>query len=380
MHICRVTRAFIPLRDGISHHAYYLSRYQAALGHKVWVLQPHYTSGQLAGFEVKCLPLGPLTSRYGYKSVTAFFAILAGFAAMQLHKRYRLDVLHGHGDIIEALILKQVAKFLNVSLVMTVHSGLNSCWHYRRVSPHVWHLVDGLIAVSPAIALDLQSLSVSPRRLTVISSGVELSRFTPPTEENHRKARATLGIPDAAFVLTSVGRLVPMKGFKYLIAAIQMLTDVDSMHLYIIGDGLLKSELEAMAQGTPQIHLLGGQPHDRVRLYLQAADVFVLPSVDRSGETEGTPTAVMEAMATGLPVITTDSGGAKYAIAAIQGLTMVPQCNSRALAEAISQLAKDATARARIGELNRQRAASRDWPRVASAVCQFYESIMERML
>jgi glycosyltransferase involved in cell wall biosynthesis len=285
-------------------------------------------------------------------------------------------VLHGHGDIIEALLLQPVAKILNVPLVMTVHSGLNRRWHYRRVSPHVWCLVDGLIAVSPDIASDLQSLRVSPKRLTVISSGVDLSQFTPATEESRRKARATLGIPDAAFVITAVGRLVPMKGFKYMMEAMHMLTDNDSMHLYIIGDGLLKKELEAMAQDTPQIHLLGGQPHDRVRLYLQAADVFVLPSVTRPGETEGTPTAVMEAMATGLPVVTTDSGSAKNVMAVIPGLTLVPQRDSGALASALGRLAKDAAACQHIGACNRERVASRDWPSVAASVSQFYESIM----
>ena len=333
MHICRVTRAFIPFRDGVSHHAFYLSQHQAALGHKVWVLQPHYAPGKLAGFEVKRLPLGPLTSRYGYKSVTALFAILAGFTAMQLHKRYRLDVLHGHGDIIEAFMLRQVAKVLDVPLVMTLHSGLNCRWHYRRVSPHVWCLVDGLIAVSPYIASDLQSLRVSPRRLTVISSGVELSRFTPATEESRRKARAILGIPDAAFVITSVGSLTPVKGFKYLIEAVQRLPGTEAVTLLIIGDGPLKAELEAIVRReTPQVHLLGSQPHDRVRLYLHAANLFVLSSIDQPGLIEGTPTAVMEAMATGLPVVTTDSGSAKNVIAAIPGLTLVPQRDSGALA------------------------------------------------
>jgi glycosyltransferase involved in cell wall biosynthesis len=379
MHICRVTRAFIPFHDGISHHAYYLSQHQATLGHKVWVLQPHYAPGKMAGFEVKRLPLGPLTSRYGYKSVTTLFAILAGFTAMQLHKRYRLDVLHGHGDIMEALVLKPLAKILNVSLVMTVHSGLNCRWHYRRVSPHVWRLVDGLIAVSPYIASDLQSLRVSPRRLTVISSGVELSQFTPATEESRRKARATLGIPDDAFVITSVGSLTPVKGFKYLLEAVQRLPDTKALMLLIIGHGPLRAELEAIARrGTSQVHLLGSQPHDCVRLYLQAANLFVFSSIDQPGLIEGTPTAVMEAMATGLPVVTTDSGSAKNVIAAIPGLTLVPQRDSGALADAIGRLVQDAAVCQQIGAWNRERVACRDWPSIAASVCQFYESIIGR--
>jgi glycosyltransferase involved in cell wall biosynthesis len=112
-----------------------------------------------------------------------------------------------------------------------------------------------------------------------------------------------------------------------------------------------------------------------VRLYLQAANLFVLSSIDQPGLIEGTPTAVMEAMATGLPVLATDSGSAKNVIAAIPGLTLVPQCDSAALANAIGRLVQDAEACQRIGACNRERVASRDWPAIAAAVCQFYERI-----
>jgi glycosyltransferase involved in cell wall biosynthesis len=237
-------------------------------------------------------------------------------------------------------------------------------------------MVDGIIAVSQEIANDLEQLRVSPDRLTVISSGVEINRFDPKNNETRQEARSSLGLPDSAFVITSVGRLTPMKGFKYLVEAIQMLSDMDSAQLYIIGSGPSKEALEAMLGRTPQIHLLGSQSHDRVRDYLKAADLFVLPSVDRPGETEGTPTVVMEAMATGLPIITTNSGGAKHVVAAIQGVTVVPQRNSRALAEAIFRLAQDSGLRKHVGQLNQERIKSKDWPRIAYDVCQFYEMVI----
>lgn len=378
MHICRVTRAFIPLRDGISHHAHYLSRHQVALGHQVWVLQPHHPTGKIEGVDIQQLPLGSLTPRYGNKSVTALFTLMAGWAAVRLHKRYGLDIIHGHGDIVEAFILKQFARKLGVPLTMTIHSGLSRQRYYRRVSPFVWRMINGLIAVSPDIARDMESLGVSSKRLSVLSSGVDLSRFTPVTAASRSAARAGLEIPETAFVITSVGRLTPMKGIRYLVEAIQRLTqteDVQDVQCYIVGQGPLRAELDTMAASIPQLHFAGSQPHECIQSYLHASDIFVLPSIDRLGETEGTPTAVMEAMATGLPVISTDAGSAKHVMTAIEGLTIVPQHNSDALAEAIAKLAADAKARARIGTCNQQRVTSRDWPRIAAAVCQFYDEV-----
>jgi glycosyltransferase involved in cell wall biosynthesis len=376
MHICRITRGFVPLRDGFSHHTYYLSKHQAALGHRVWVLQPQHAAGELDGFAVYRLPLASLIAKYGrYKSVKALFAFLAGVAAVRLHKTSHLDLIHAHGDIIDAFILRPFARALGIPLVMTIHSGLNSRQLYRKISAPIWRMMDGLIAVSQDIASDIQRFGVHSDHLTVISSGVELDHFMPMTAESRRQTRLALGIPEAACVITSVGRLTPMKGTKYLIAAIQRLKGMADMQCYLIGSGPLQAELAAMAAGVSQIHLVGSQPHDRICSYLHATDVFVLPSIDLPGETEGTPTAVIEAMAIGLPVITTDSGGAQHLITAIKGLTLVPQRDSCALADAMAQLVRDAAARQRIGALNRERVASRDWPHIAAAVCRFYESV-----
>lgn len=112
-----------------------------------------------------------------------------------------------------------------------------------------------------------------------------------------------------------------------------------------------------------------------MRTYLHAADLFVLPSIDLPGEGEGTPTGVMEAMAVGLPVVTTDSGGAKYLIASADGLTVVPQRDSRALAAAINQLIENPALREQLGQMNRQRVQERDWSRIAAAVCEVYRKV-----
>jgi glycosyltransferase involved in cell wall biosynthesis len=373
MHICRVTRAFIPLRDGISHHTFYLSKHQARLGHKVWVLQPHHPRGEVEGFRIEHIPLGPLTPKYGWESVTALFALLAGFKALFLYKQFGLDLIHVHGDVVEALVLKPFAWLMKVPLVMTMHSRLSLKRKYRMVAPSVWRMVDGVIAVSPDVARDLQALGVDPNRVSIISSGVELDCFAPPTSAARQVAKEALGIPREALVVAAVGNLNPMKGFRYLVEAMRSLSDVDNLQAYIIGDGPLRSELAALADGLPSVHLVGGVPHEQIQMYLYSSDLFVLPSIDLPGKAEGTPTAVMEAMAAGLPVITTDSGGAKYLIEAIPGVTLVPQRDSQALARAILKLAENAEFRKHLGQLNHQRVQERDWSHIAAVVCEVYK-------
>lgn len=372
MNICRITRAFVPLRDGVSHHTFYLSKYQARLGHRVWVIQPHHMAGERENFWIEHISLGPLTSKYGSESVTALFAFLSGLRAMALHRRHGLDLIHVHGDIVEVFVLKLFARILAIPLVVTVHARLSHKRRYRLVAPWIWRQADSVIAVSEDIALDLQGIGVNVEKIATISSGVELAYFQPHTKKNRLLARQKLGISYESFVVVSVGNLNPMKGFRYLIESIKYLSALENMQVLIIGDGPLRSELEELAAQVPVVHLVGSVPHEEIITYLHAADIFVLPSVDLPGKAEGTPTAVMEAMATGLPIVISDSGGGKYLIRESQGGIIVPQRNPKALAEAITELAKDDKLRHRMGKANRLLALTKDWRNIAARVVEVY--------
>ncbi len=378
MNICRVTIAYPPRRCGWSHHAYHLSETQAALAHRVNVLHPQPAlpaADRSATVEVTRVDLGPLASLWGRASGRLLFATLAGARILRRHARTRVDLIHGHGDVHEVVVLRRVARRLGVPLVMTVHSGLSRRPHYRRLAARVWPTVDGVIAVSQDLAADLVRLGVAPARLAVVTSGVDLNRFAPADVAGRAEARATLGIPNAVFVLAAVGRLTPTKGFDHLLAALDHLPDPRDLVVDIVGDGPLRERLQALASRRAGVRLVGEQPPARVALHLQAADAFALPAVDQAGVIEGTPTAVLEAMAAGLPVLTTDSGGAKDVIERVPGLTLVPQGDARALAEAIGRLRTDATLRQRIGRANRARVETRSWPKITAAVCGFYATV-----
>jgi glycosyltransferase involved in cell wall biosynthesis len=376
MRICRVTIGYPPRRCGLSHHAYYLSKYQALLGHKVLVFQPHHqdkASLVTEDHRVLQVPLGPLAPYWGSKVARTVFAGLSSAWILRLSKTHHFDVIHGHGDVFEAFPLRVAARFLRIPLVMTVHSCLNNARRYRLPASRLWRSVDRIIAVSQKVKQNLYAVGYPAGCIDVISSGVETSLFAQPTLPEKIAARHDLGIDAVAFVVIAAGRLHPVKGFNYLLQAVKSLMVQHKVYFYVLGDGPQRQSLECSIGTDQRIFFVGSVPHEQIPKWLHAADLFVLSSVDLSGQAEGTPTAVMEAMATGLPVVTTDSGGAKDLIATVDGCNVVPQRDSGALTSAMRELIENAELRQRLGQLNWQRGQERDWSRIAAAVGEVYK-------
>lgn len=153
----------------------------------------------------------------------------------------------------------------------------------------------------------LAALGAPEARMAVHRMGVDLSQFSfrPPPQRGR-----------APFRLVTVCRLVEKKGTEYLLHALSLLgrdrSDLD-VTLDVIGDGPLRGRLETLAVDLglgDRVRFHGALPHEAVTNHLAAADAFVLPSVVAAdGDMEGIPVALMEAMASGLPVISTRHSG-----------------------------------------------------------------------
>lgn len=144
-----------------------------------------------------------------------------------------------------------------------------------------------------------------------------------------------------------VGRLAPKKGLEYLLRAV---ADLET-HLTVVGDGAERDRLEALAAALEaDVTFVGEVPPDRVEEFYRDAAVFVLPSV----EGEGMPNAVLEAMAWGLPVVATDSGGLPSVIDDGQTGYVVPMRDSEALRERVDDLLAAPERREELGTAARQ--------------------------
>src|SRR6266581_17897 len=162
-------------------------------------------------------------------------------------------------------------------------------------------------------------------------------------------------------LIIAVGRLIAKKGFANLIRACALLAERGkSFQCEIIGEGPLENELRAqIAQLNLQdrVALSGGKPQREVRQRLAAASVFVLPSVvDAHGGMDNLPTVIMEAMATGLPVISTDIGGIPEMVVQDETGFLVRPGDAVRLAGAIKKVINDRSLAQKLGEAGYERA------------------------
>lgn len=205
-----------------------------------------------------------------------------------------------------------------------------------------------VVAVSQAVERELLATeSIAPGKVVVIQNGIDLARFRIDPEEEIRRraaARASWGIAEEKIVVGAVGRLHGPKGLKYLIEAFaQAVKQNPRLELVIAGDGPEREALEKQAAdlGT-QVHFLGYQA-DPIPLY-PGFDLYVLPSL-----AEGSPNALLEAMAAGKASIASRVGGVPEAAEDGQSGILVEPVDPAALARAILDLAANPERRKELG-------------------------------
>jgi glycosyltransferase involved in cell wall biosynthesis len=212
----------------------------------------------------------------------------------------------------------------------------------------------------------------------VVPYGVDTGRFK-PDPSSRATHRAELGLREDAPLLFTAGRLVRKKGFEYLIEAVSRLP-ADTT-LAIAGTGDLEAELEARAREAhvaDRVRFLGNVTQDAVASWFAAADVAVIPSVrDDSGNVDGLPNTVLEALATGTPVIATPAGGISAVIMNDATGLLVRERDPEALASAAGALLRDRPRATALGRAAREMVDARfGW---AAAAARF-EAAYDRAL
>lgn len=162
-------------------------------------------------------------------------------------------------------------------------------------------------------------------------------------------------------LIIAVGRLIPKKGFGDLIRTCALLAERGKLfRCEIIGEGPLENELRLQIDKLclqNNVVLTGAKPQTQLRERLAAANVFVLPSViDPDGGMDNLPTVIMEAMATGLPVVSTNIGGIPEMVIENETGFLVQPSDAAAMADAIEKVINDSSSAARLGHSGHERA------------------------
>ncbi len=200
----------------------------------------------------------------------------------------------------------------------------------RAVAARVLPLADAVIAVSRPLADELVSLGVPRERVHLVMNGVDSALFHP---RDRRSARAALGVRADARVVLFVGRLEPQKGIRELLDAFERLrARIPFATLALVGDGVSRDEVRArIARWDPgAVRLLGALSPGEVATWMGASDVVTLPSW-----AEGTPNVVLEALASGRPVVATRVGGIPDVLRDERSGIVVPPRDGSALGAAL---------------------------------------------
>jgi glycosyltransferase involved in cell wall biosynthesis len=207
-------------------------------------------------------------------------------------------------------------------------------WAYRALYRVAARWVDGFIAVSNEVQTAIvDTIGPVSDKIVIIANGVDVKRYGQPVDK--MQVRQQLGVPTHARMLAVVGTLKEQKGHRFLIDAAQAVAaQFPDTHWLFIGDGALREALQAQANAAglaQHIHFLGNRSD--VAALLAASDGFVLPSL-----WEGLPMALLEAMASSLPIIATEVSGTKQVMVAGETGLLVPPGNVPHLESAMLEL------------------------------------------
>lgn len=203
----------------------------------------------------------------------------------------------------------------------------------------------------------------------VVHHGVELDRFTP------RRSAAAAGSPP---LIVSVGRLVEKKGFDDLLGALAAVRATGrSFRAEIYGDGPLRESLANQRDAlglTTEVRFMGEHDRDRILAALAAADIFMLtPRVTDDGDRDGIPNVLVEAMACGVPVVTTVAGGVAELVAHGENGLLASPRDVDAIAANVARLLEDADRRRALGAAARRTAESDyDVDRAAATLAEIF--------
>jgi len=370
--VCMLSASFAPTLGGTERQCQLLSEWLAGAGVPVAVLTRARGKGietPQFPFPVHRLALGGL----GY--------VLLGACWLAIHGR-RFSVLHAHQALSPALAAV-LAKRLRPRHRVVVKVACSGAWSdfrlvqdrplYRRRMA-LLREVDRFVVLNRESAAELHAVGLGQVPASVVPNGVDARRFVPAGPAERAGLRARLGLPADEVVALFVGRLERRKGLDILLAAwADLMRRGDAPRLLIAGPGEMGPWAREARERDLQalVTFLGGRT-DVADLY-RAADLLVFPS-----RAEGLPNAVLEAMASALPVVATDVAGNREAVGDDgKAGWLVPAEDPAALAEAVATLTASPALGREIAAAARERILERfDIDRVGAQYLSLYQELL----
>ncbi|MDW7760880.1 MAG: glycosyltransferase [Acidobacteriota bacterium] len=364
-----------PQRCGVSRHAHSLGRFLAGRGFRPVALT-YWECGRgdyfrKTGFEARHLPT--LVRPDSIPFVRAVLYVLMGIGpGIALVSREKICLIHAHGAIPQALLACILSRLLNVPYIYTSH-GAELTLHNARgkiFKKLIRSIIVRAAAVTSVCRGNLDYMSRDNAKGFYVPNGIDDAFLEKYAGSNRR---LDTGASPAQIIF--VGHVNAVKGVDLLIRAAETWAKTGDFdfHLKIVGDGPARSTAryvrDCEAAGLTGRVVFTGIREDVPRL-LAEADIFVQPS-----RMEGLPTALLEAMTVGVPVVAAAAGGIPDIVIHEKNGLLVPPGDASALAASVRRLAADPDLRRRLRQGGLETVSAFRWSEIGAAYLDVYRTI-----
>ncbi len=395
MNVCFVTPEYFPISGGTGAYVYYLSHSLQKLGHNVHVVARDKQESEklVNGIYVHYIKgAGNALTKYWR------FARSASKKIEELNKQIGFDVIHANLPLVPSFA---IPKDASKALVCAVHSTwkgeaiVTKRDNPKKLNPNEKSMLrynfllrsyekklmkrsDALIAVSKYTVDELTELyGIDEKKIHVIYNGVDVQKFKP--RPDRAELRREFGLEDEKKIVLFVGRLYHRKGLEILLRSIPpVLQEFSDVKFVISGKGFKKKE-ESLRNLAKQLDIedhvtfLGYVPDEKLPNLYSASDIFVLPAIY-----ENFPFAILEAQATGLPVISTKVGGIPEFLVDNENGFLIDPGDSAQLTQRVLALLQDPKLAKEMGMRGRKLIEEKfSWRLITNQVIDLYHKLLE---
>ena len=381
---------FPPIGGGGGWVTYFLGKHFVAAGHQVTVVTSQFedlpATEVIEGMTIRRVPVWRKNRDVCAVYEMLTYVISSTYYGQSIAKIFQPDVVQVFFGIPSGACAYWLQRIQNLPYVVFL-GGRDVPrpnpdppyyrWLYLLLKPiirSIWHKAEQVVACSDG--LRQLALATDPEiAIDVIPDGLELDRFACPDKAC---PRAGSGATDAESVkILTIGRLIPRKGFQFLIQAIpQMVSRArNPFQIDIVGDGPYRAQLQKMVKDLKiekYVHFSGSVDYADLPDKYRQADIFALCS-----SAEGMPLVVLEAMGAGLPIVASKVQGIEDLVAVGQNGALVEPGNIEQITDQLTNLINHPDQRRRMGETSVSRVQRYDWKNIAEAYLQIYQRITQ---
>ena len=374
---------FPPIGGGGGWVSYYLGKHFAAAGHDVHLITSQFRDcakrEEVEGFHVHRIPA--LRKNPNVCAVHEMFtyAVSSSIYGLRFAKKFKPDIVQVFFGIPAGGGAYLLQKFKNVPYVVFL-GGRDVPrpnpdppyyrWLYLLLKPiirAIWDNAAAVVACSDGLR-DLAHITDTNLKIDVIPDGLDLASFESTQRKKNPKTVRCLAI----------GRLIPRKGFQFLIQALPKILDKvqHDFQIEIVGDGPYREELVELAENlgvTSYVRFTGTVPYSELPQKYREANIFILPSL-----AEGMPLVVLEAMGTGLPIIASRVQGIDELVAEDVNGALFDAGDVDGLASCLIQLINAGETRVEMGKVSTEKVKPYDWKNIANTYLALYEDILTK--